>query len=168
VPAKRRDRVRERPHHVERNDIPLALVVDEIETHAADAGFVERADLVRGNVRLDHRDAAQPLATPRQRIEQRAIVGAVDARLHQHRALDPEHAEQVQVVFQRRIRWRVDSLVCIGKALGGPANVRMGVAGARRQSRARRAGISVGRRTRKIGCSHFGLESETSKIDAGP
>ena len=45
VPAERRDRVRERPHHVERHDVALALVVDEIEPHAADARVVERADL---------------------------------------------------------------------------------------------------------------------------
>ena len=127
------------------NDIPLALVVDQIEAHAADAGVVERADLIRGNVRLDHGDAAQPLPAARQRVEQRAVVGAVDARLHQHRAVDPEHAEQMQIVVERRIRRRVDALLRVGEGIGRTADMGVGIAGAGRQPRARRAGIAIGR-----------------------
>ena len=61
VPAERCDRVGQCPHHVERTTFRSTLVVDEIEPHPADARLVERADLIGGDVRLDHRDAAQVL-----------------------------------------------------------------------------------------------------------
>ena len=68
-----------------------------------------------------------------QRIEHRRVVGAVDARLHEHGALDAERVEHVAVVGQQRVGRRVDAVRRIRIARGRAANMRMAIAGQRRR-----------------------------------
>ncbi len=132
------------------------MTIDQVETHAANAGIVERADVVRLDVEIDDRHPAQTALLLAQRIEQRAVVGAVDAGLHEHRAAHSKHLQQVKVVAERRIRRRIDALLGIREDIGRTANVRVGIARALWKGRARRMRIPVGRGARLISRTHLG------------
>ncbi len=106
------------------------------------------------------RNTAQPLRILRQRVEQRAVVGAVDARLDEHAALHAERVEHLPVIGRQGVLRRVKPARGVGIAAFRAADVRVAVAGAAHQmkkgargalfvvamrfSRARRRGCRAG------------------------
>jgi hypothetical protein len=128
----------------------LAAAKEVIEAQAADANRVPRAQFVRRNIRVGHRDAAQAFRLTLQRIEHRRIVMAMRTALHQHAARKAECVEHAEIFFQRRVRRRVAAIVRVGKAIRRTEHMRMGIAGARRQ---RHFGTADGTR-RQAGRDH--------------
>ena len=62
-----------------------------------------------GDRRIGHRDGANTRAETPQRVQHRGIVLAIDAGLHQHRALDTERGEKLAKVIVGRVGRRVDA-----------------------------------------------------------
>jgi hypothetical protein len=63
-------------------------------------------------------DAAQPIRRTRKCIEHSVIVAAISAWLHKDTAGEAEAVEQGEIVFERRVIWRVAARLRIGKARG--------------------------------------------------
>ena len=129
----------------------LPVAKEMIEAQAADADRVPLAQIVRRNIGVGHRDAAQAVLVALQRIEHRRIVAAMRAALHQHTARKTERVEHAEVFFQRRIRRRVAAIVRIGKTIRRAEHMRMGVAGVRRQRTFGRVTSRGGRQAGMIG-----------------
>jgi hypothetical protein len=96
-------------------------------THAAHAGFAAREFVGR---------SYRPTATPRSCAGSviiassiGAVVGAVDARLHEHPRAHAQGIEHLPVISQQRIRRRVDSAVEIVVARRQPKCARMTIGG---------------------------------------
>ncbi|OYW19686.1 MAG: hypothetical protein B7Z52_03260, partial [Burkholderiales bacterium 12-64-5] len=66
---------------------------------------------VGDGLRIDHRNPAPPSLKPGEGIEQAAVVGAIDAGLHQHHAV---HAEAVEMRFKHG---QAGAAGCVGAAL---------------------------------------------------
>ena len=80
----------------------------EIEPDAADAGLVHGVELAIRRLVVDHGDAARG-RTPGLHAEQRGgVIGAVDARRHDHHALHPQRLVQCRHFLGRRQFRRVD------------------------------------------------------------
>ena len=62
----------------------------EVEPHAAHAGLVHALQLGERRLRRDDRHAAAARPELDKRGEHRAVVGAMSARLHEHRALEAD------------------------------------------------------------------------------
>jgi hypothetical protein len=63
-----------------------AEMLDEIGAHAAHAAFVEPVEIGIGEAVVDDGDAAIAFGVGGDAVEHRQVVGAVAARLHDHRA----------------------------------------------------------------------------------
>jgi hypothetical protein len=75
----------------------------KVDAHAPHTGRVEPVQLGVGSAfGVDHRDPACPAAEPVQRLDQAAIVHAIDAGLDKDDALDPEAGLKSQELVQRR------------------------------------------------------------------
>ena len=107
----------------------LAVAEKMIEAQSADAEAMPFAKHGRRDIRICDSDAAQPVGSPRQRIEHRGIIVAVRTALHQHAARKADGIEHAEVFFQRRIRRRVAAVVGIGESIRWPEYMRMGIAG---------------------------------------
>ena len=76
---------------------------DEVEADADDALAVELGELLLRRRRLDDRNAAQARRRCAKPFEQEAVVGAEEARLHEHPARHAVLVEDPQVIGNRRI-----------------------------------------------------------------
>ena len=81
-------------------------------------------------LRLDHGDGAAARAELRQGSEHGAVVGAVTARLDEHRALKTDGAFHAFVLCERRLGHGVGALDRERKALERTADVHVAVGGA--------------------------------------
>ncbi len=145
VPAKRRDALRERLQCGHRQGAGLAVLhVDDVDAHAPHARGVEFLQLRVRHILRNDRDAAHAPARRLHRVEHRRVVGAIDAGLHQHRALDAERVEHVQVIGEQAVRRSVDSRRGIRVARGGTHDVRVRVTGTGRHSQPGLARVEVG------------------------
>ena len=135
-----------------------ARPVEQIEADAADAAVVEPAQVVFGRFVVHARDAAKPAGGMFHRVEGRRVVQAVDAGLDHHGALDAQHGDYFQIMFERRGRRRV--LTCCNKreSLRRTEDVEMGVASAGRRCYGRLSSVGVGR----IAVRHFILVQRSS------
>jgi len=75
----------------------------EVEAHPAHARLVHALQLGEWRLRRDDGDAAPPRTELGQRGEHGAIVGAVSARLHEHRALEADCRFHALVCAERRL-----------------------------------------------------------------
>ncbi len=81
---------------------------DHVATHAADAGVVHAAQVGIGGGLVDHDDAAASRrAELRHGVQRATVVRAVDARLHDHDAIQAERLAHHLVVGQRGLDRRV-------------------------------------------------------------
>ena len=141
-----------------RQDAAAVLQIDDVAARAAHAARVHRLDRLRLDVEVDHRDAAQPRRIGVEGVEHRPVVGAVDARLHEHGALDAERVEHVAVVGGQRIGRRVDAVRRVRVARRRAAHVRMAIARERRRGDGRGTRGRVVRRAGRDRIGH-GLRS---------
>ena len=114
---------------------PEAPGAQKVDPDPAHPEAMEPGDLLRAGAGRDHHHAAQHAGMRLQRLQQGAVVGARDARLHDDPALDPDARGERQPVGQRRDARRVLPLRRQRQPLA--EDVEMTVAGARRQQRAR-------------------------------
>ncbi len=88
VPAELGDAFGDRDIGLARRRVDQPL--DEIEAHAAHAGFVERLQFRIADGRLDRGDSAREAVCGLQRVDEGAIVGAVAGRLDDDVAREAE------------------------------------------------------------------------------
>ncbi len=125
VPAERLDALGDLDQHFARRHVDETL--DEVEAHAAHAGGIELAELLVGEISGHSRDAARAAVRRPQRIDHRAIVGAVTRRLHDHVALEAEIVAQLPELLLRRVARRVLALRRIWKLVARTEDVTMRV-----------------------------------------
>jgi hypothetical protein len=130
VPAERRDAVEGPVEHMEVRR--AAEVADEVEARPPDAAAVQCFELRVGRVGAEDADAAVGAAAGGDGVEHRAVVGAVAARLHDHRALHADRAVDAPELRDRRLRRRVAAVRRVGEAVGRAEDVAVRVAGAGR------------------------------------
>lgn len=121
---------------------------NQVVADAADAPFVHRLQFGVGNAVVDDGNAAARGPVVADRVQRHGVVGAVERRLHDHRALDPEHLVHGLVGFQRRRRRGVVALGHEGLDFLRRNDVRVAVAGSRRQRVLRRRGVLQGSKAR--------------------
>ncbi len=102
---------------VSRGEIDEPL--DEVETHAAHAGFMQRMKFAISDVAADGRDAARSAGGMVERIDHRAVVGTVTGRLYNYIAREPEMIAQGKELRLRCIAGRVFALSRIGEFCAG-------------------------------------------------
>ena len=78
------------------------IAAHEIEPHAAHAQGLHALELDHGDVRRDHHHAAQSSGLLRQQPQQVGVVGAQEARLHEHALRDAMGRRGRDPVLQRR------------------------------------------------------------------
>src|SRR6266849_2449607 len=105
----------------------------EIEAHPAHSARVQRLELTLGRFVSDHRHAAPGAARfelpgPGDRIEHRAIVCAMAARLYEHRARNTQMLVQRAQLLLRGVGWRVAALGRVGKLRSRAEDVTVRVA----------------------------------------
>jgi hypothetical protein len=86
----------------------------EIEPHAANAGRVHLVNLVARRRRADHGNGTSACAESFGCFDRQLVVVAIDARLHDHDAIEPQRFLQVEQFFDGRGRRRVDAPFRIG------------------------------------------------------
>ena len=127
-------------HRIEHREVRgAAEMPDEIETHASHAAGLQPVELGIGHAGIEDGDAAPGAAGSGDRVQHRRVVGAVAARLHDHRALDAEEGVQPAQRLGRRIGRGIGAARRIGVAVGRAEDVAMRVAGAGRRLEARSA-----------------------------
>jgi len=82
----------------------------DIEPHAANSRTVHFFQFTPWRRGVDHRDAAGAPREPPDGIDGTGIIVAIDAGLHDHHAVKPKVALQLDEVFDRSGRWRVDAV----------------------------------------------------------
>src|ERR1700683_2589021 len=107
---------------------PAAQMLHEIESYAAYATLVQLAEFPIVRALVDDGDAAVVPAAGGYRIQRRAVVGAVAARLDDHRAGDAQKAVQRHETLLGRVGGRVAALRRIGKDPGRAEDVAMRIA----------------------------------------
>ena len=123
---------RELLRHTSERARPGAAGQQGREPHTAHAARVHRRQLLAGNVRLHHRDPTPIGTKPLHGIEGDTVVGAMRARLHDHRAPDTERRPQLDVSLERRCRRGVAARLGQRKALERTDDVAMRIADAGR------------------------------------
>src|SRR5215208_2069564 len=88
VPAERRNQSCQPPYYFDGHDVPLAIMIHHVQPDPAYAGAIQRTYLCLRDIRINDRDTAQAAVVSRERIEQCTVIGAINARLNQHRAVD--------------------------------------------------------------------------------
>ena len=92
VPAERLDAPGDLCQLVPGCEVDQAL--EEVETDAADTGVVQRLQLAIGDVAPDGGDATRFAGAAPDRIDHRAVIGAVTGGLHDHVAAEAEMVAQ--------------------------------------------------------------------------
>jgi hypothetical protein len=108
------------------------LIGREIEADAAEALGVHGVQLRLGGLVVDDGDAARVIAARLHAEQRRRIVGAVDARRHDHDALDVQRLMQRRHLLRRSRLGRVDAAGEERKLFRIAVNVGVAVAGAGR------------------------------------
>ena len=103
-------------------------VGDEVDPRAPNTGFVELGDLGVGRRVVDHGHASVATVAAPERVEQRGVVGAVAARLHEHGPRQPEALLEAREVIDAGVGRRVAAGGREREAMGGPEHVAVGVA----------------------------------------
>src|SRR6202050_3537845 len=111
---------------------PAAKMLHEIESYAAYAALVELAEFPIVRALVDDGDAAVVPAAGGYRVQRRSVIGAMAARLGDHRPGDAQKAVQRHEGLLGRIGWRVTALRRIGEDPGRAEDVAMRVATLRR------------------------------------
>ena len=108
-------------HAVEHRHVGRAAqMLDEIEAHAAHAAGIRACRSRIAETVVDYGDAAIAFGVGRDAIEHRRVVGAMAARLHDHRTLDAKMRVQRGQHFLRRVFRRVAAVGRIRKLSPGP------------------------------------------------
>lgn len=118
----------------------------KIEPHATDARarhLLER--LARGSL-VDDGNAAGPRAHAAHSVEGAGIVGAIDARLHDHDAIEVKVALEFEQLLYRSLRGRVDAPFRKGKRGRIAEHVYVAIARAARDSEIDRGAAGGGNR----------------------
>jgi hypothetical protein len=92
-----------------------AAAKEVVEAQSLDAERGPARELGRRRVGLGHRDAAQPVGMPRQRVEHGAVVAAMRAALHQDAAREAERVEHAEIFCERCVGRRVAAIRRVGK-----------------------------------------------------
>jgi hypothetical protein len=98
----------------------------EVEAHAAHAGTMHRFHLGRRCAGRQQGHATSALRIPRDGIEHRAVVVAVNGGLHDHDAFDTEQAVQRFQPLHRGIFRRVGPLGRVREPMCGTVDVDVG------------------------------------------
>jgi len=116
-----------------------AAAIDEIDADAAHTAFMQAAQFGVGHVPANRRDRPQTIRGLRHRVDDRAIVRAVDARLDNDPASDSKCAMQREQSGRRRIGRRIGTLVLVGIAIGRTEDMDVAVASPGRHRKVRYA-----------------------------
>ncbi len=120
--------------------------VDQVEANTANPGPVEALQLVIRNRIVDRGHASARRPAFGHGLQQRRVVGAVDAGLDDDRPFDAERAEHPEIRRQQGVGRRVDTVGRVAVAGCGAADMGVAVTGTRRQGDARSARLGIGRR----------------------
>ena len=104
----------------------------QIETDTADAQLVHGVEIAVRRLVVDDGDAARGRAARLHAEQGRGVVGAVDARRHDHHTLDVQCLVHGRHFLRRRQFWRIDAPRKERKFGGIAVNMGMAVAGAGR------------------------------------
>ncbi|MNV68255.1 hypothetical protein D3C71_1610920 [compost metagenome] len=103
------------------------------KAQSAHATIHQRLQLRIGHRGVGHGNAAQSVASLRQRIQQRGWVHAIRRGLHQYAARRAQRVQHLQVARHGRIRRRVGRRMLQGKAVIGAEHMAMRIARQRGQ-----------------------------------
>lgn len=109
----------------------------QVKPHRAHTGLVETVERCRVRALVDHHDAARDRTRHVQRVDQTTVVGAVETRLHDHEALQLQHAHHLQIVRELAVRQRVVRMLDLWIFVFGPEHVHVCVARERRHGERR-------------------------------
>ncbi|MEY9669059.1 hypothetical protein ABIE80_007767 [Bradyrhizobium diazoefficiens] len=104
----------------------------KVDADAAEAFLLHRVELRFGRLVVDHGDPARGPATRLHAEQSGGVVGAVDARRHDHHALDMQRLVQRGHFFRARQLRRIDAACEERKLFGIAMDVGVAVAGMRR------------------------------------
>ena len=104
----------------------------QIEADAADARFVHGVEIALQRLVVDHGDAARIRAARLDAEQRSGVVGAIDARRHDHHALDMQRPVQRRHFFRRCWFRRIDTPREERKFLRVAVDVGMAIAGVSR------------------------------------
>ena len=121
------DAIDESPEHVELGR--SAEVGDEVEAGAAHAGVVEAGDVGVGERLVDHRHPGVAALAALEGVDHRHVVGAVAARLDEHRPREPEPELQALEGVDAGVGWRVGAVGGVREPRGRAEDVAVRVAG---------------------------------------
>jgi hypothetical protein len=110
----------------------------EVEPDASHAGAMQGIELGLCDVVGDYGDTAPAPAEAMQRIDGAGIIRAVDARVHDHDALEMEIRLQGEQLLERRLAGRVAALGREGELRRRAEDMGVTIAGAARHDEGRR------------------------------
>ena len=142
VPAQLLDALGQPARHAELQAGPGGAV----DAETANAGLGQAPQLIVGDVLADQRDAAQPAGVCLDRIDDEAVVVAVEPGLHQHAAREARGVEHREIVVEIHRRRRIEPRRGVGILVPRAEHVRMAVCGVRRHHEVRPAHVSDRRR----------------------
>jgi hypothetical protein len=131
----------------------LPVAEKMIEAQCSDTETIPRPQVGRRDVAIRHRDTAQPIGPPLQRVEHGGIIAAMRTALHQDAARKADGVEHAQIFFERCIGRRVAAIRGVRKALRRPEHMGVRIAGIRRRRYFRPADVArrqAGRNHRHI------------------
>jgi hypothetical protein len=127
--------------HLARREVHEPL--HEVETCAPNPSLVQFAQLGISDGAIDGGDAACLVTGRAQRIDQRAIVGAVAGGLDDDVLVEAQSIAQREELLLRGIRWRVLAFGRVRKHVARPEDVAMCIHRSRRDLERRCRGIRV-------------------------
>ena len=139
VPAEVLDALGELARHLERQP-GLGGAVDAEAAHAAVGQIAQGAV---GDVLADQRDGAEPAGVRLDGVDDEAVVGAVQAGLHHHAALEARGGEHGEIIVEHHRRRRVETVGGPGIFVARPEHMAVAVGGFRRQLQFRRAHVEM-------------------------
>src|SRR6266850_5734293 len=77
---------------------------EEIQAYRPHPEHMHPIELLLSNIRVDHYDATGDRACRGQCIEQTSVVRVVETRLHNDKALQPEHGHQPKIMLELTVR----------------------------------------------------------------
>lgn len=155
VPAARGERRRQRTQRRETGRVAVTrrgAVALDVEAGGAHAGLAQVVEDTVGGMRVDHRDTPQARRITTQRVDQRAVVGPVDAGRDENAALQAERIQMRDELFGRGHGRRVAAPGGEWKAIVRAEHMRVRIARSRRE---RLAAFPWRRQRAQAGTGHF-------------
>ena len=127
-----------------------AEMAHEVETAAAKAAVMQFAQAALGDAVVDIGDGAKGPIAHGDGVERHPVVGAMHAGVDDDRAADPELPVQRAEIPKRCIGRRIGPSRGIGIFVAGAKDMRVSIAGQRRELEFRRSRIGIGTRNGRL------------------